>query len=119
LNDGELRTEQSRRTDFNHTALVSARARTLERDANQYGHLVRMKREGPVLEALRLLDDRIQRLEIVHESSAPAIYCDLGFSALVPLAVGGDGVVRLFSFVVELMAEKGGACSCSTKVTPA
>jgi AAA15 family ATPase/GTPase len=44
----------------------------------------------------------------VHESGAPAIYCDLGFPALAPLAVCGDGVVRLFSFVVELTAVKGG-----------
>jgi DNA-directed RNA polymerase subunit K/omega len=109
LEDGEVRTyNQKRRTDFVLTAFVSARARTLEREANQYGHLLRVKKEGPVLEALRLLDERIQRLEIVHESGAPAIYCDLGFPALVPLAVCGDGVVRLFSFVVELTAVRGG-----------
>jgi predicted ATPase len=109
LEGGELRNHnRPQRTDFVRTALVSARARTLERVAEQYGYLLRMKKEGPVLEALQLLDGRIQRLEIVHESGAPAVYCDLGFPALAPLAVCGDGVVRLFSFVVELTAVKGG-----------
>jgi hypothetical protein len=90
------------------TTLVSARARPLEDMAEQYGKLLREKKDRPVLEALRLLDDRIQRLEVVHESGAPAIYCDLGFPALAPLAVCGDGVVRLFSFAVELTAVQGG-----------
>lgn len=109
MDDGELRTyNQKYRKDFVRTVLVSARARTLEREADQYGYLLRMKREQPVLEALRLLDDRIQRLEIVHEAGAPAIYCDIGFPVLAPLTVCGDGVVRLFSFVVELTAVGGG-----------
>ncbi len=109
MEDGEIKTYNQRaRKDFVRTALVSARARTLEREADQYGYLLRSKREAPVLEALRLLDDRIQRLEIVHESGAPAIYCDMGFSTLVPLTVCGDGVIRLFSFVVELTSVAGG-----------
>lgn len=109
MENGELRNyDQKYRKDFVRTVLVSARARTLEREADQYGHLLRMKREGPVLEALRLLDERIQRLEIVHEAGAPAIYCDIGFPTLAPLTVCGDGVVRLFSFVVELTSVGGG-----------
>lgn len=97
-----------RRDDFVWTVLVSARARTLEREAEQYGYLLKTKREGDVLKALKLLDDRIERLELVYESGAPAIYVDLGFPTLVPLAVCGDGVVRLFSFVVELTSARGG-----------
>lgn len=96
------------RDDFLRTVLVSARARTLEREAEQYGFLLKTKREGDVLDALRLLDDRIQRLELVYEAAAPSIYVDLGFPTLVPLAVCGDGVVRLFSFVVELTSARGG-----------
>jgi len=97
-----------RRDDFFWTVLVSARARTLEREAAQYGSLLKAKREGDILNALRLLDDRIERLELVYEAGAPAVYVDLGFSTLVPLAVCGDGVVRLFSFVVELTSARGG-----------
>lgn len=109
LEDGQIKTSNQRaRKDFVRTALVSARARTLDREADQYGYLLKMKKEAPVLEALRLLDDRILRLEIVHESGAPAIYCDMGFPTLVPLTVCGDGVVRLFSFVVELTSVAGG-----------
>ena len=108
LEDGELRTYNKLRPDFVRTVLVSARARTLEHEADQYGRLLRAKKEGPVLEALQLLDDRIQRLEIVHESGAPTIYCDIGFSTLAPLTVCGDGVVRMFSFVVELTSVAGG-----------
>ena len=109
VEDGELRTSGNKdRRDFIRTVLVSARARTFEREADQHGHLLRTKRERPVLDAIRLLDERIQRLEIVHESGAPAIYCDIGFPTLAPLTVCGDGVVRMFSFVVELTAVSGG-----------
>lgn len=106
---GRIETDAQRhRTDFVRTALLSAQAQTIEEQASQYGLLVRMKRELPVLEALRLLDDRIQRIEVIHEAGAPTVYCDMGFASLVPLAVCGDGVLRLFSIMVELTRMQGG-----------
>jgi AAA15 family ATPase/GTPase len=50
----------------------------------------------------------VQRVEVLSEPSGPSIYLDVGLDALVPIAVCGEGMVRLFSIVLELIASRGG-----------
>ena len=49
-----------------------------------------------------------KRIEVLSEPSGPSIYLDIGLDTLVPLAVCGEGMVRLFSIILELVASRNG-----------
>jgi len=106
---GRVTTTTTQRDDFVRSTFVSARSHsTLARDTEQFGYLLRMKRDQEVLEAIRLVEPAIKRLEVVPEAGASTIYADVGLAALVPLMVCGEGTVRLFSIIVQLTASRGG-----------
>jgi hypothetical protein len=97
------------RPDFVRTTLLSARAYpSLARDAQQFSFLLKIKQEHDVIDALHLIEPNVQRIEVLSESGGPSVYLDVGLDALVPLAVCGEGVVRLFSMIVELTASRKG-----------
>jgi len=91
------------------TTLLSARAfPSLARNAQQLSQALRMKRDPDVLDAVQIIDSRIKRLEVLYDSSGPTVYVDLGLDSLIPLAVCGEGLVRLFSITVELLGVRDG-----------
>jgi hypothetical protein len=91
------------------TTLLSARAfSSLTHDAQQFSRVVRDKLDASVLEAIRLIEPNIQRIEVLYEADSPTIYVDTGLDRLIPLAACGEGMVRLFSIAVELVAVRGG-----------
>jgi len=53
----------------------------------------------------------VLRIEVLSDASGPSIYLDVGLDALVPLAVCGEGLVRLFSIILELIASRGAGMS--------
>ena len=97
------------REDHVITTLLSARffPGQLE-DLHLFSTLVKRKQEGAVLDALRLIEPALERIEVLSEPGGPSLYLDLGLDALVPLAVCGEGIVRLFSIIVELIASRNG-----------
>lgn len=105
---GNIDAPSRQRDDFFRTTYLSARAYGLARDTQQFSYLVRTKQEQDVLDGLRLIEPRTQRIEVLTEPGGPAVYVDLGLDSLVPLAVCGEGFVRLFSLIVELTASRGG-----------
>jgi hypothetical protein len=91
------------------TTLLSARAfPSLARDAQQFSQALRDKLDANILEAIRLIDSTIQRIEVLYEVGGPTIYVDTGLESLIPLAVCGEGLGRVFSIAVELLAVRGG-----------
>ncbi len=98
-----------KRSDFVRTVMVSPRARPLEKDAQQFDYLARTKNDGPVLRAVQMLDSRIAQLRTGNHMGSPTVDVDIGLGQYMPLAVCGDGVVRLFSFVVALTSVPRGA----------
>lgn len=106
---GSLNAPAKQRSDFARSAFVSARTYpSLSRDAEQLSFLVKIKQEQQVANALAAIDPSIQRLEVVAESGTSTVYADTALPALVPLAVCGEGTVRLFSIVVQLTGCRGG-----------
>jgi len=106
---GAVSAQRAQRLDFVRSSFVSARSfSSLTRNMDQFGSLLRRKQDHQVLEALRLLDPSIKRLEVVPEAGGSTIYADMGLANLVPLLVCGEGVVRMFSIAVELTAASGG-----------
>ena len=106
---GNIDASSRDRDDFVRTTMLSARAySSLARDAQQFSFLLKIKQEYDVLKGIRIIDGGVQRIEVVSERSGPSIYLDVGLDTLVPLAVGGEGLVRLFSIIVELTASRNG-----------
>ena len=106
---GNIEAPSKDREDFVRTTFLSARTYpSLLRDAEQYSFLLRIKKEGDILEAVQIIEPAIERIEVLSEPGGPTVYVDLGLESLVPLAVCGEGFVRLFSIAVELTASRGG-----------
>lgn len=76
--------------------------------AQQFSSLLKTKQDRDAMEALRIIEPAVQRIEVLSEPSGPSIYLDIGLEALVPLAVCGEGMVRLFSIILELVASRNG-----------
>jgi AAA domain, putative AbiEii toxin, Type IV TA system/AAA ATPase domain len=106
---GGIHSRPVMREDHVITTLLSARffPGQLE-DLHLFSALVKRKQEGDVLEALRLIEPALERIEVLSEPGGPSLYLDIGLDALVPLAVCGEGIVRLFSIIVELIASQNG-----------
>ena len=97
------------RTDAAPTTLLSARTFPgPQQNATRLSAMIVQKQEERIVAALKFLDDRIRRLAIIADMSGPAVFVDMGFESLVPLAVCGEGMARLFSIVVELLSIPGG-----------
>jgi hypothetical protein len=106
---GNIDAPSKDRDDFVRTTLLSARAySSMARDAQQFSLLLKTKQERDVLEGMHIIDRSVQRIEVVSEPSGPSIHLDIGLDTLVPLAVSGEGLVRLFSIIVELTASRNG-----------
>jgi hypothetical protein len=97
------------RDDFVRTTFLSARSYpSLERDAQHFSIVVRNKQEAEVLQAIQIIEPRVERIEVLSEPGGPSVYADVGLESLIPLAACGEGFVRLFSIAVELTASRGG-----------
>jgi predicted ATPase len=97
------------RDDFVRTTFLSARSYpSLARDAQQFSFLLRNKHEADVLDAIKIVEPRIERIEVLSEAGGPSVYADVGLESLIPLAACGEGFVRLFSIAVELAASRRG-----------
>jgi len=106
---GELRASPQNRADFIRTTLLSARAYPNPAlDAQQFSSLLKRKLDRDIVEALRIIEPNVQRTEVLSDATGPSIYLDVGLDALVPLAMCGEGLVRLFSIILELIASSGG-----------
>lgn len=97
------------RHDIIPTRLLPARSyASPARVALEYSSALKEKRHDDVINAIRIIEPAIEGIEVLAEPSGPSISLDLGLDRLVPLAVSGEGMVRLFSIILELIASKDG-----------
>jgi len=106
---GTIRASGQQRSDLGRTTLLSARAYpTPARYAQQFSSLLKKKQDKDVMDGLKIIAPTLQRIEVVSESIGPSIYLDIGLDALVPLTVSGEGMVRMFSIILELISSRNG-----------
>ncbi len=106
---GKIQVNNLQYVDGVPTKLLPARSyASAERVAQQFSALLKTKRDSDVIDALRIIEPDVERIEVLSEPSGPSIYLDLGLEALVPLNISGEGLVRLFSIILELIASRGG-----------
>ncbi len=106
---GKLKVPGGFGSSFIRTTMLSARSYPSPvRDAQLLSSILRNKHDTDVVDALRIIEPRVQRTEVLSEPSGPSIHLDVGLDMLVPLAVCGEGMVRLFSIILELVASRDG-----------
>ncbi len=95
------------RPSFNTKILLSRSANAVD-DATLLGKLRVQKRDDLLLEALRVIEPKLQSVIDSYASGMPMIWGDVGLSEMVPLYTMGDGVTRLTRIVLGISSAPGG-----------
>lgn len=92
------------RTDDEYTAFAASMLGSgrgdIEEDAVNLARLRRRKHGGLLLEALQVVDSRLQGIEDNVSSGAPMIWADIGLPELLPLPVMGHGLTHVARLVL-------------------
>jgi AAA domain, putative AbiEii toxin, Type IV TA system len=83
-------------------------SRPPEEDAKWFSKLDDLGRQDELLSTLRLLDSRLKNLAVSVADGVPMIYADIGIGRRIPLAVTGEGMMRLLSLILEITNASGG-----------
>lgn len=82
--------------------ILQPRVGSVNEDAVHLGQLRKQKRGDLLLEALRVLEPRLQAVEDSASSGAPMIWVDIGLRELVPLPTMGAGMTHLTRIVLAV-----------------
>jgi len=82
--------------------LAARRRRTPQEDAEQLGRLEMVRESHELLEALRIVEPRLERLTTIYIGGVPMIWGDVGLGRLLPLPYMGDGLGRLTSLLLTI-----------------
>ncbi len=77
-------------------------------DAVQLGQLRRQKLGKLIVDALRVVEPRLQSMEDISSSGAPMIWVDIGLHELVPLPAMGSGMTHVTRLVLAAATVQGG-----------
>jgi predicted ATP-dependent endonuclease of OLD family len=97
--------------DLNLGSFLLSTVRRSQRDlVVQYGRYEVMKNDALVLEALQLIEPRLQGLSTILSGGAPILHVDLsGGTRRLPLTVVGDAMLRLLDIVFAILQNSGRA----------
>ena len=87
---------------------LSSRIGNLQEDAQRLGQLRQQKRGELVVSALRIVEPRLQSVEVNSASGVPMIWGDIGLPELVPLPMMGEGMTRIARLILAISAAPGG-----------
>lgn len=87
---------------------LGSRARSLTEDAERFSKLEQVGAETPVLNALKVLDSRINRLALSVIGGTSIIHCDISIGRLIPVMYLGEGAARLLSIVLAIGTARDG-----------
>ena len=76
--------------------------------ANRLGDLARARRKHLLIEALRVIEPRLESIEVLPERDGPMIWCDIGLPELVALPMIGEGMINLTEIVLLIAYAPGG-----------
>ena len=90
------------------SAHVSSKGLGQLQDARHLGEVRRQKQGDRVLEALRIIEPRLESIEEISSNGVPMIWGDIGFDELVPLSAMGEGLARVARLFIALIHIQGG-----------
>ena len=88
--------------------LLQSRTGSDKEDAIHLGVLRKQKQGHLLLEALRVIEPRLQSIEDNSASGTPMIWGDIGLPELIPLSVMGEGMTRVARMVLAISAAPDG-----------
>ena len=95
--------------DFPFVAtLLLSRFENLQEDARRLALLRKAKLGHFVLEALQIIEPRLQSVEDNSASGVPMIWGDIGLSELIPLPVMGEGMTRIARLALGIASAMDG-----------
>lgn len=77
-------------------------------NADRFSAQVEMKRKRDIVEALKLIDDRLQDLELSKRGAGNFVCGDIGYDKMLPLSLMGEGMERYLSFVLSILTAENG-----------
>ncbi len=88
---------------------VSPSVRSAAQDALRFSEIYREGLEEEVLEALKIIDNRIKSITPLAISEQESIvHVDIGIGRKIPIYYMGDGIVRLLEYVLAILSTKNG-----------
>ena len=87
---------------------LSSRLGNLKEDAVRLGQLRQRKQAAVVVDALKMVEPRLQSIEDNSASGTSMIWGDVGLTELVPLPVMGEGMTRVARMILAISAAPGG-----------
>lgn len=91
-----------------NASILATRITNDQEDAARLAHLRKQKRGDHVLDSLRVIEPKLQSIEVNSASGFPMIWGDIGLSELVPLAMMGEGMTRLARLVLAIATAPNG-----------
>lgn len=87
---------------------LSSRLGNLLEDAMRLGQLRKRKQARIIVDALKIVEPRLQSVEDNSASGTPLIWGDVGLPELIPLPVVGEGMTRVARLILAISAAQGG-----------
>ena len=88
--------------------ILRSRSVDNQEDAMRLARLRRVKRDHLLLEALQVVEPKLQRIEENSASGKPMIWGDIGLTELIPLVAMGEGLARLARLVLAISSTPDG-----------
>ena len=104
----ELKIDQDKAPLPFEAAIVQSRTGTVQEDAILLGALRKRKQDHLLLNALQVIEPKLQSVENNFASGAPMMWGDIGLSELIPLPVMGEGMTRIARLVLAISAAPDG-----------
>lgn len=76
--------------------------------AGRFSSLSIEKQEDVLVDALGIVEGRIADVSVQYTGGEPMIYADIGSERLFPIALMGDGIYRLLSYILAITEVKDG-----------
>jgi predicted ATP-dependent endonuclease of OLD family len=88
--------------------IFGSRPQNPQEDAMHFSEVVAAGKQEELVNPLKILEPRLKQLSVLYLNNIPMIYADLGAGRLIPLPQMGEGMRRIFSFVLEIVRSARG-----------
>lgn len=107
-NDGVQLANSPDNNPFTAATFIHARGGNPSRDATRLGNLRRRKQGELLVDALKIMEPRLQALEENSVAGYPMVWGDIGLPELVPLPMMGEGMTRIARILLGISDVAGG-----------
>ncbi len=104
----ELKLEQGEPAGVPSGVFLPSLGGVVKEDAERFSRLAEKAQDSALVDALKIIEPRLTRLQVLVAAGVPTIYGDLGVGRLLPLPLMGHGTARLLSLVLAVLATPSG-----------